>query len=79
MSMPRLHQNDCERVVDMVQAGMTNQDAADHINVSTITISRLIIRLRQTGRTNDRPHNGRPCVMSQVKTDIYTLFTSGIV
>jgi len=24
-----------------------------------------MIRLRQTGRTNDRPRNGRPCVTSQ--------------
>jgi hypothetical protein len=31
----------------------------------TVTISRLMIRLRQTGRTNDRPRNDRPRVMSQ--------------
>ena len=39
----------------MVQAGMTLQAVADHFNVSRITISRLMIRLRQTGRTNGRP------------------------
>jgi hypothetical protein len=33
--------------------------------MSWITISRLMIRLRQTGRTNDRSSNGRPCVTSQ--------------
>ena len=49
----------------MVQAGMTRQAVADNFNVSRITISRLMIRLLQTGRTNDRPRNGRPRVMSQ--------------
>ena len=51
----------------MVQAGMTHQAIADHFNVSRITISRLMIRLRLTGRTNDRPRNGRPRVTSQRK------------
>jgi transposase len=49
----------------MVQAGMTHQAVADHFDVSKITLSRLVIRLRQTGRTNDRPHSGRPRVTSQ--------------
>jgi hypothetical protein len=43
----------------MVQAEMTHQSVADHFNVSKITISRLMIRLQQTGRTNDRPRNCR--------------------
>ena len=55
--MPWLHQNDSERAVGMVQTGMTHQ-----IVVSRITISRLMILLRPTGRTNDRPCNGRPHV-----------------
>ena len=46
----------------MVQAEMTHQAVEDHFNVSRITISRLTIRLRQTGRTNDRPRNDRPHV-----------------
>ena len=62
--MPRLRQNDRERVVGMVQAGMTHQAVADHFNVPRVTISRLMIRLRQTGRTNDRPRNSRPHVTS---------------
>ena len=49
----------------MVQAGMTHQAVADHFNVSRITISRLMIRLRQKGRRNDRPSNGRSRVTSQ--------------
>ena len=49
----------------MLQADMTHHSVSDHFNVSRITISRLMIRLRQTGRTNDRPRNGRPRVTSQ--------------
>ena len=41
----------------------------DHFNVSRITISRLIIRFRKTGRTNDRPRNGRPRVTSHCVID----------
>jgi len=68
--MPRLRQNDREQAVGMVQAGMTHQAAADHFNVSRITISRLKVRLRQTCRTNDRPRNGSPRVTSQ-RQDIH--------
>jgi transposase len=75
--MPWLRQNDRERAVGMVQAGMTHQAVADHFNVSRITISRLMIRLRQTGRMNDRPLNGMPPVTSQ--TDSYALIISGTV
>ena len=63
--MSRFRQNDRERAVGIVQAGMSHQAVADHYNVSRITISRLMIRLRQTGRTNDIPHSGRPRVTSQ--------------
>ena len=63
--MPRLPQNDRERAAGMVQAGMTYQAVADHFNVSRITISRLMIRPRQTSRTNDRSRSDRPRVTSQ--------------
>ena len=49
----------------MIQAGMVHQAVADHSNVSRITIARLMIRLRQTGRTNDRSRNGRSRVTSR--------------
>jgi len=49
----------------MAQAGMTHQAVADHFDVSRITISRPMIRLRQTDRTNVRPRNDRPRVTSQ--------------
>jgi CRP-like cAMP-binding protein len=54
-SMPRLLQNDREGAMGMVQAEMTHQAVADHFNVSRITIARQMMRLRQTGRTNNRP------------------------
>jgi hypothetical protein len=59
VSMPR------EWAVGMVQAIMTHQAVADHFNVSIIIIVRLMIHLRQTGSTNDRLRNDRPCVTSQ--------------
>jgi hypothetical protein len=61
--MPRLRQNDLS--LGMAQAGMTHQAVADHFDVSRITISRSMIRLRQTDRTNVRPHNDRRRVTSQ--------------
>jgi len=70
--MPRLRQNDRERAVCMVQVGMTHQAVADQFNVSRITISRLMFRLRQTGRTNDRPGNGKQRVTSQ-RQDVHLL------
>ena len=63
--MPPLRQNDRERAVDMIQAGMIHQAVAVNFDVFRIIISRLMICLRQTGRTNDRPRNDRPRVTSQ--------------
>ena len=51
----------------MIQVGLTHQAVADHFNVTRITMSRLIICLRQTGGTNDRPRNSRPRVTSQLQ------------
>jgi transposase len=63
--MSRLRPNDRELVVGMVQARMTHQAATDHFDVSRKNISRLIIRLRKTGRTNDRSREGKPRVTSR--------------
>ena len=62
--MPRLGQNVREQAVAMIQAGTTHQAVADYFNVSRITISRLMIRIRKTGTTNDRPRSRRPYVTS---------------
>ena len=53
----------------------------DHFNVSRIFFWRPMIRLRQTGRTNDRHHpitTGRVWRYN-VKTEMYAIFTSGTV
>jgi transposase len=63
--MPWLRQNDRERAVGMIQGGRSHQVVADHFHVSRITISRLMIRLRQTGKTNERPRKDRRHVTSQ--------------
>jgi len=44
---------------------MSRLSQNDHFNVSRITISMLMILLRQKGRTNDRHRNRRPCMTSQ--------------
>jgi hypothetical protein len=72
-SMPRLRQNDRERAVGMVQAGMTPQIVVNHFS-SRITILRLMIGPRQTCRTN-----GRRVWRHNVKTDMSSLFTAGTV
>jgi hypothetical protein len=43
-------------------AGMAQTQIASHFNVSRMTIYRLMIRLRDTGNTPDRPRSGRPRV-----------------
>jgi transposase len=72
--MLRLRQNNRERAVGIVQPRMTHQAVADHSNVSRITIVRLMIRLRHTGRTNKRPRNGMPRVTSQRQVSHLRLF-----
>ena len=59
----------------MVQALMTRQAVADHFDVSRITISRLVIRFQQTGKTNDRPRNGRLRGASQRQDKSFTPYS----
>ena len=61
----RLRQNGRERAISMVQTGITHQAIIDHFIVSRIAISSLMIRLLQTGRTNDIPCSDRPRMTSQ--------------
>ena len=53
--MPRLHQNEREQAVGMLLVGMAQTQITNHFNVSRMTIYRLMIRLRDTGNTSDRP------------------------
>ena len=63
--MPRLRQTEREQAVDIVRTGMTHADVANQFNVKRTTISRLMIRLKQTGSTADRPRSGRPRVTTR--------------
>ncbi|VDI61388.1 Hypothetical predicted protein [Mytilus galloprovincialis] len=58
--MPRLRQNERERAIVMLAAGMTQVQVANHFYVSRMTIARIKTRLRDTDTTNDRPRSGRP-------------------
>ena len=60
--MPRLRQNEKERAVGMLRAGMAQTQIANQFNVSRMTIYRLMIPLRDTGNTSDRPRSGGPCL-----------------
>ena len=46
----------------MLQGGMRTADVARAINCNVRTVRRLRQRYRETGRTADRPHSGRPRV-----------------
>lgn len=58
--MPRLRQDERERAIDMLRAGMSQTAVANHFNGSGMTMYRLMVRLRNTGTTSDRPRSGRP-------------------
>ena len=71
--MHRLRQNESEQVVGMFLAGMVHTQIAYHFNVSIMTIYRLMIGLRYTGTTSDRPGSGRPRVRT-VRKDRHIRF-----
>ncbi|VDI64876.1 Hypothetical predicted protein [Mytilus galloprovincialis] len=58
--MPRLRQNERDRAVGMVQAGMRHIDVANNFGVFKLTITRLMSSLSQTGSSNDRRRSGHP-------------------
>ena len=51
----------------MIQLGATHDHVARILNCSRLTITRLMARYRQTGRTSDRPRSGRPPVTTAVE------------
>ena len=57
--VPRLRQNEREQAAGLLLAGIAQTQIANYFNVSRLTIYRLIIRLRDTGTTSDRPRSGR--------------------
>ncbi|KAK7113816.1 hypothetical protein V1264_013029 [Littorina saxatilis] len=62
--MPRLFKNERERAIGMLAAGQTAQAVSQVMNVHKSTISRLVIRLRVTGSTDDTPRSGRPSALT---------------
>ena len=45
-TMPRLRQNERERAIGMMEAGLTQVQVSNHFTVSRMTIARLKTRLR---------------------------------
>ena len=60
--MPRVPGHLHEHVLGMLQGGMRTADMARAINCKVRTVRCLRQRYRETGRTADRPHSGRPHV-----------------
>uniref|UniRef100_A0A674C2M4 Transposase Tc1-like domain-containing protein n=1 Tax=Salmo trutta TaxID=8032 RepID=A0A674C2M4_SALTR len=60
--MPRVPAHLRERALGKLQGGIRTADVARAINCNVSTVRRLRQCYRETGRTADRPHSGRPCV-----------------
>lgn len=63
--MPRLNENQRNRAVGMLQAGMAQNTVARHFGVHRNTIQSLWRRFQQSGNTQDRPRSGRLRVTSR--------------
>ena len=63
--MVRLSQLDRGRAIALSLQGRSQRDFAQQFGVHESTISRLVQRLRATGRLTDRPRSGRPRVTTQ--------------
>ena len=63
--MVRLSQLDRGRAIALILQGRSQRDIAQQFGVHESTISRLVQRLRATGRLTDHPRSGRPRVTTQ--------------
>ena len=72
--MPRIPNNLRERVIGMLDAGMSTEYVARHVGCSSRAIRNVRVRFRTTGSTNDLPRRGRPCVTT-VSQDSYIMNT----
>ena len=63
--MVRLSQLDRGRATALILQGLSQRDVAQQFGEHESTISRLVQRLRATGRLTDRPRSGRPRVTTQ--------------
>ncbi|VDI54751.1 Hypothetical predicted protein [Mytilus galloprovincialis] len=76
--MPRLRQNEIERAIGMLAAGMTQVQVANRFNVSKMTIVLLKTRLRATCTTHDRPRSGRPRETTDGRARVYRRRNEGL-
>ena len=65
--MPRLDKVNRERVIGILDAGLSQGEVARCFDVDSTTLNRLVGRLRTTRSTDDRPTTGRPRVTSHVQ------------
>lgn len=63
--MPRLNNADRQRILGLIDAGISHNEIARRYHVHRSTISRLIHRVRVTGSVSDRPRSGQPRVTSR--------------
>ena len=63
--MVRLSQLDRGRAIALILQSWSQRDVAQQFGVHESTISRLVQRLRATGRLTDRPRSGHPRVTTQ--------------
>ena len=63
--MVRLSQLDRGRAIALILQGRSQRYVSHQFGVQESTISRLVQRLRATGRLTDRPRSGRPRITTQ--------------
>ena len=63
--MPRIPQNLRKRATGMLNAGVTMNAVAMNTGCPTRAVRHLRQRFQETGRTEDRPCSGRPCVTTR--------------
>ncbi len=65
--MPQMLQVLRERVIVMLNAGMSTRAVDRESNVNLSTISHLQRHFREFGSTSNKPHNRRPCVTTSAQ------------
>lgn len=72
--MPRLDPASRNIVIGRLQAGQSQIEVARQFNIHQSSISRLWLRFRQTGSTQDRPRTGRPRITTPAQDRFIRLF-----
>ena len=69
-AVPRLNNDDRNRILGLLEGGLSQTQVALRFNVARCTINRLVLRYRATGSVADRPRAGAPRVTSR-RLDVY--------